>query len=143
MGGQCGSGKTHLCTAMCSHYINEGKSTRYFVWPKEIKTLKAFLNEEEYDQYIERFTSAEVLYIDDFFKQKQGVEPSGSDVNIAFEILNTRLCDPDKITIISSELTFDKLMTIDGGTISRIKEMAGEYILNIFSDSLKNYRMKL
>lgn len=142
IGGQCGCGKTHLCTAMCAHYIRAGKAMRYLVWPKEVKTLKALLNEREYDQYISSFVNAEVLYIDDFFKQRQGSEPTSADVNIAFEILNARLCDPCKITIISSELVFDKLLTYDEGTISRIAEMAGSFLLNISTDRNKNYRLK-
>ena len=142
IGGQCGCGKTHLCTAMCGYYIGIGKETRYLVWPKEIKTLKSLLNEREYDTYISSFIDAQVLYIDDFLKQRQGTAPSCADMNIAFEILNARLHSPDKITIISSELTFDKLLSYDEGAISRIAEMTGEFMLNIRSDSSKNYRLK-
>ena len=29
IGGQCGSGKSHLCTAMCGEYLKQGKPTRY------------------------------------------------------------------------------------------------------------------
>lgn len=141
VGGQCGCGKTHLCTAMCAHYLKLGKSTRYFVWPREIKTLKSYSNEEKYDQYINEFIKADVLYIDDFLKQKQGSEPSGADINIAFEILNSRLCDTSKITIISSEQTFNNLLLLDQGTISRIAEGAGKYLLNIAKDEKKNFRL--
>jgi DNA replication protein DnaC len=112
------------------------------VWPKEIKTLKSLLNEREYDTYISSFIDAQVLYIDDFLKQRQGTAPTCADMNIAFEILNARLHSPDKITIISSELTFDKLLSYDEGAISRIAEMTGEFMLNIRSDSSKNYRLK-
>lgn len=143
IGGQCGCGKTHLCTAMCAHYIKEGKNIRYLVWPKEIKTLKALSNDRGYDQFISSFVNAEVLYIDDFFKQRQGSEPTSADVNIAFEILNARLSEPGKITIISSEIVFDKLITYDEGTISRIAEMAGEFLLNVSTDRNKNYRLKM
>ena len=142
IGGQCGCGKTHLCTAMCSRYIKQGKVTRYLVWPKEVKTLKSLLNERGYDEYLSSFINAEVLYIDDFFKQRQGSEPTSADINIAFEILNARLCDPSKITIISSELTLEKLLSYDEGTISRIAEMAGGFMLNIKGDGSKNYRLK-
>lgn len=143
VGGQCGCGKTHLCTAMCAHYIKQGERTRYFVWPREIKTLKALSNTTEYENYLSAFVDARVLYIDDFFKQRQGSEPTSADINIAFEILNGRLHDPKKITIISSELTIDKLLSYDEGTISRIVEMAGEFMLNICSDESKNYRLKM
>ena len=142
IGGQCGCGKTHLCTAMCAHYIEAGKSTRYLVWPKEIKTLKALMNEREYDRYIGSFIGADVLYIDDFFKQRQGCEPTSSDVNIAFEILNARLFDPNKITVISSEIPFDRLLSYDEGTISRVAEIAGVFVLNVCNDVNKNYRLK-
>lgn len=143
IGGQCGCGKTHLCTAMCAHYLKLGKSVRYFVWPREIKTLKSFSNDEKYDRYINEFISADILYIDDFLKQKQGCEPSGADINIAFEILNARLCDVRKITLISSELTFSKLLLLDQGTISRIAEGTGKYLLNISQDEGKNFRLRI
>ena len=142
IGGQCGSGKTHLCTAMCKAYLDKGKETRYFVWPKEIKVLKAMTNESGYLEYLNQFLSAEVLYIDDFFKQREGTEPTAADVHIAFEIFNTRMHDPQKITIISSELTYGKAVRIDQGTLSRVAEMAGPYILCIEEDKRKNYRMR-
>ena len=142
MGGQCGCGKTHLCTAMCAHYIRQGEHTRYLVWPKEIKAIKALVNTSVYEEYLGAFVDAKVLYIDDFFKQRQGSEPTSADINIAFEILNERLLDPKKITIISSEHTIDKLILYDEGTISRIVEMAGEFMFNICKDESKNYRLK-
>ncbi len=143
IGGQVGSGKTHLCTAICSHFLNEGKPTRYMLWTEVAKQLKANVNDDSYMDIIQPYKDVEVLYIDDFFKVKSGQMPTGADVNIAFEILNSRLLSKDKITIISSEFTLNELLEVDEGTISRIVEHAKNFAINIGKDTTKNYRLKL
>lgn len=143
MGGQVGSGKSHLCTAICGHYIKAGKDVLYMLWVEEAKKLKALVNEHaEYQRLIGKYKDAEVLYIDDFFKTKQGEEPTAADVNLAFEILNHRLYDRDKITIISSEKTLIDLLGYDEGTMSRVFYAAGAYKINIDRDLKKNYRLR-
>lgn len=138
--GNCG--KSHICTAMCSHFINEGKPTRYMLWTDVSKKLKANINEDTYAEIIQPYKDVEVLYIDDFFKVRKGQLPTNADVNIAFDILNTRLFSKEKVTIISSEFTLNKLLSVDEATISRIVENAKHFVVNLEEDSKKNYRFK-
>ena len=142
IGGQVGSGKSHICTAMCSHFISEGKPTRYMLWTDISKKLKANINEDAYAEIIQPYKDVEVLYIDDFFKVRKGQLPTNADVNIAFDILNTRLFSKEKVTIISSEFTLNKLLSVDEATISRIVENAKHFVVNLEEDSKKNYRFK-
>lgn len=142
IGGQCGSGKTHLCTAMCGELIKANKPTIYLLWTKVSRELKALANETAFNTEIEQYKSTEVLYIDDFLKVMNGAKPTPADINIAFEILNSRLFDQDKITIISSEFTIDELLSLDEGTASRICERSGPFALSIGRSTQKNYRLR-
>jgi DNA replication protein DnaC len=111
-------------------------------WMPESKELKALANDISYAEKINQFKRYDVLYIDDFMKVKQGEKPTGADVNIAFEILNSRSRDRSKITIISSEFNMDELLAIDEGTMSRINERAKPFVYQISKGDDKNYRMK-
>ena len=142
IGGQVGIGKTHLCTSICGNFIEKGMPTRYMLWTDISKKLKANINDDSYYDIIKPYKDIEVLYIDDFFKVRKGQLPTNADVNIAFDILNSRLFDENKVTIISSEFTIDQLMPIDEGTISRIIEKAKQFVINIGDDITKNYRLK-
>jgi DNA replication protein DnaC len=142
IGGQCGSGKTHICCAISNEFIKKGKSFKYMEWMPESKELKALANDISYAEKINQFKRYDVLYIDDFMKVKQGEKPTGADVNIAFEILNSRSRDRSKITIISSEFNMDELLAIDEGTMSRINERAKPFVYQISKGDDKNYRMK-
>lgn len=142
IGGQVGCGKTHLCTAIASYYINHGAEVRYMLWAEDAKRLKALVNDISYQEKIDIYKSVEVLYIDDFLKTKQGETPTTADINLAFEILNHRLLDREKITIISSEKLLDEIIDYDEATMSRIKQKARRYTLNIKRDRSRNYRLK-
>lgn len=150
IGGQSGSGKTHLCTAITAHYLRQNKTAKYMLWRDEITKLKANINNnEEYNAAITELKNVEVLYIDDLFKmgkdQNGNVQrPTVSDINIAFEILNFRYNNKDLITIISSERGIDEVMEIDeaiGGRIYELCSKAG-YLINLKKDESKNYRKK-
>ena len=142
IGGQVGIGKTFLCTTICRHFIEKGVPTRYMLWTEISKRLKANINEDTYFDIIEPFKKIDVLYIDDFLKVKKGQMPTPADMNIAFDILNSRLFDQNKVTIISSEFTIRQLLPLDEATISRIIEKSGEFLINIDADMSKNYRLK-
>lgn len=139
IGGQSGCGKTHVCTSICMELIKQGNSLVYMKWADATRQLRDAMN-RSYNEEIEQYKSADVLYIDDFFKVQAGCEPSSSDVKIAFEILNTRLLK-NKKTVISSEFMLSKLLSFDEATISRIVEKSAPYILSINKDSGKNYRL--
>lgn len=142
IGGQVGSGKTHICTAIAAYYIKAGLDVKYMLWSEESKKLKSLANDISYQSYISRYKNVAVLYIDDFLKVKYGEKPTAGDINLSFEIINHRLLDRNKITIISSEKSLDELMEFDEATISRIYQKAGIYKLNISKDINKNYRLR-
>lgn len=125
--GKPGSGKTHLCTAICSHFLGAGESVFYSVWPEEvgrIKTLKAGdPPDPQYEKTMERLKTAPVLYIDDLFKGKV----TEADLKIAFEILNARYNNPKLRTIISSERDLKQIG--DSAIAGRISERANGFVL--------------
>ena len=146
LGGQSGAGKTHLCTAICREQLHAGKRVIYMLWRDEIVKLKAMVNEsDEYRDLIDKYKTAEVLYIDDLFKTGRGQDntvqkPTAADVNVAFEIINYRYNNPGMITIISSECTEDELLDIDEAIGGRIYERAKAF--SIAKNRARNYRMK-
>ena len=137
MGGQPGSGKSHLCTAIVGSLLREGHAARYMMWRDDGTRLKSLVNDSGYDKEIRDLQNTEILYIDDFLKGS--VSPA--DINLAFQLLNFRY-NNCLTTIISSELLLADINQIDEAIGSRIFERAGEYVLNISKDKAKNYRMR-
>lgn len=142
IGGQSGSGKSHICTAMVLELIKQGKKAKYAVWDRAVKELNAVVNDENYAEVFDDYANAEVLYIDDFLK------PVGSDRRVndgelrrGFELINARY-NSEGITIISSERTISELVEIDEATAGRICEMADIYAIEIGKDKTKNYRLQ-
>ena len=143
IGGQPGCGKTHVCTAVAASYLNEGKEVMYLVWSDVSPLLKALkMREGEYQKEIEKYKRIPVLYIDDFLKTRRQEPPTDADINIAFELINARYNDREKITIISSEWTVQEIMDFDEGLGSRIYASTGNYKLSISRNLGKNYRLK-
>lgn len=144
VGGQSGSGKTHICTALAVSFINRGKSTRYMLWTDESAKIKACVNnDEQYAARVWPLKEADVLYIDDLFKPTGiNAQPSAADIRLAYEIINYRYNAADKITIISSERTIDEIFAIDEAIGGRIREYTGDNCHNIGRDKAKNYRMR-
>lgn len=147
VGGATGSGKTHICTAICRELL-KNKEVRYMLWRDDVVKLKMHLTDfSEYGKMMSEYKQAEVLYIDDLFKTGKGKDsdtqrPTAADVNIAFELLNYRYNNPKLITIISSECTIVDLLDIDEAIGGRINEKAGYYATSIKPDKKKNYRTK-
>ena len=146
IGGQSGSGKTHICTAICREFILGGREVVYMLWRDEIGPLKGVSNDaEKQAELISKYKSAEVLYIDDLFKTGKGADktvqrPTSADINVAFEILNYR--GINKLpTIISSESTITDLLDIDEATAGRIVEFCREPF-SLKPDRRRNYRMR-
>ena len=136
IGGASGCGKTHLCTAACGLLLKRGMRMKYFQWRADAPRLKSLVNDAEaYQRKMEPLKKVKVLYIDDFFK---GSVTSG-DINLAVELLNSRYISPDKITIISSELTIEQILKYDAAIGGRIAERAGEYIFTV--EDKPNWRL--
>lgn len=143
IGGQVGSGKSHICTAIAGFYIKEGYDVRYMIWNDESKKLKALITDaHEYERLINQYKNVDVLYIDDFLKVRNGEAPTTADINLAFEIINNRLLDGNKITIISSEKPLKDILDYDEATMSRIHQKTGKYQITIQKDRSKNYRLR-
>lgn len=124
MCGSPGTGKTHICTAICGELMKKGYDVRYMLWRDAATTLKANSTADAaaYSHEITPLKTVQVLYIDDFFKTGGKRPPTVMDANLAFEIINARYNARDLITIVSSERSLDELMRIDEATASRIYE---------------------
>lgn len=142
--GQSGSGKTHLCTAVCYELIMQGHAVSYFPWREESARLKAVLSENRAQQ-TDVWKEAEILYIDDLFKTGRGADgsrnPTQADINLAFEILNYRYCRKLP-TILSSEFHIEELLDMDEALAGRIRERAGKNLCLIRRDRSRNYRLR-
>ena len=138
--GRSGSGKTHLCTAICKVLIERGKSVRYSLWRDDAVELKSKVTDADaYQEKIRKLKEVSVLYIDDFFKVKQGGEIRDADINLAFEILNYRYNDTKKRTIISSELPLNEILNLDEALGGRIYERCKGFNLQAPPD---NWRLR-
>ena len=128
--GASGTGKSHLCTAICGQLMERGMDTRYMLWRDVSVQAKAVVNDDEaYSRIVEPLKRVPVLYIDDLFKTGKGQAPTTGDVNLAFEILNARYNDSRKVTVISTELPMEKLLDIDEAVGGRIYERSkGNYL---------------
>lgn len=139
--GAVGSGKSHLCTAICGELLNAGLEVRYMLWRDDGGRIKAAVNDSaEYHRLLDPLKTVQVLYIDDFFKAKDG-KPQSGDVNLAFELLNYRYNRTDLVTIISTELTVEQILDVDQAVGSRIYQRCKEYYLKI-TGSGKNWRLR-
>ena len=139
--GQSGSGKTHICTAICNEIMKNGGRLKYFQWVKDGTRLKQIIGErDQYEEEIDALIKMPYLYMDDLFKQ----EVSSADIRLVYEIVNGRY-NADRPTIISSERNLDFIRRVrsgDGEAIAgRIYETCGkgQYCIEI-SGRDKNQR---
>ena len=138
--GRSGTGKSHICTAICGEFLRSCIEVRYMLWRDAVVQAKAMLNTAEYESIMEPLKNAQVLYIDDLFKTGRGQEPTAADVNLAFELVNYRYLQKDTLTLISTERTYEELMDIDEATGGRIYERSKGYRLD-FRDK-PNWRLR-
>lgn len=140
LAGRPGTGKTHICTALCGVLMEKGLETRYMLWRDVSVRAKALVNDyDRYDELLQSLISARVLYIDDFFKVGKGREPTEADVNFAFQLLNNRYNDRRKLTLISSELSLETVLSIDEGVGSRIYQRTEGRYMNL--TNYENWRL--
>lgn len=138
--GPPGTGKTHLCTALCGLLMDKGVDVRYMLWRDVSTRAKALVTDEgAYRAIVEPLKWVRCLYIDDLFKTGKGQEPTTGDVNLAFEILNARYNDANKLTIISTERDIEQLLAIDEALGSRIYERSRNFYLSMTGK--KNWRL--
>lgn len=124
--GSPGTGKSHLCTAVCGALLDAGQAVRYMLWRDESRDLKASVNDSEaYNRAMYELKRADVLYIDDFLKGGT----TEADMRLAFELLNSRY-NSRKPTLLSSELSIDDVLDLDEAVGSRIYERAKGYVIH-------------
>lgn len=124
--GQSGSGKTHICTAICNELIKTGYGCKYFIWRKDAAELKSMVNSgEDFQKALNKLYNVPVLYIDDFLKGTI----SDADINIAGLIIDGRYRNPNGKTVISTELPINIIVEKDEALGGRIIEMSKGYIL--------------
>ena len=121
--GQSGSGKTHICTAICSRLIDRGKDVYYMRWRDESRALKAAINTSDVEEPLDKLKKVQVLYIDDFLKGSA----NDPDIRLAFEILNARYNDISLRTVISTEMPIKKLLELDEALGGRVYERSKGY----------------
>lgn len=146
IGGASGGGKTHLCTAICRHYLKT-RPVYYMLWEDELKRLNAVVNDDEaYTRHMDKLKNIDVLYIDDFLKpiydERGGMKlPTPGDMKRAYELINHRYVEKS-ITIISSERYSGEITELDQAIGGRIVQRARGYVLNVARDPARNYRTK-
>ena len=124
--GQSGAGKSHICTAICGALIERSKDVYYMPWRDESTALKSQVTDAAaYTGRMRVLKKTEVLYIDDFLKGGD----TDADIRLAYEILNSRYNDRGLRTILSSEMTPEKLLRRDEALGGRIYERARGYVL--------------
>ena len=135
--GRSGSGKTHICTAICRELIDKGHDLYYMNWKDESTVLKAsVMDSVDYEKRIQNLKKVRVLYIDDFLKGGS----SAADIRLAFEIINARYNNSKLRTIISSEVRLKALFELDEALGGRIYERSrGCWLLT--PDENWRYRM--
>ena len=141
LSGPPGTGKTHLCTALCGLLMNQGLAARYMLWRDVSVQAKACVNDEaEYQTLIAPLKRARVLYIDDLFKTGKGQQPTTGDLNLAFELLNARYNDSRLLTVLSSERSLEEILELDEAIGSRIYERTKGYYVDL--RGRQNWRMR-
>ena len=138
LGGQVGSGKTHISIAIAIKLLRKGVSVVYMPYRDTITKIKQnMLDKEYYKRELSKYQNAEILLIDDLYKGKI----TEADINIMFEIVNHRYLNYLPI-IISSEFEITRLLNFDEAVGSRIYEMCKDYTVQIKKDINNNYRLK-
>lgn len=141
IGGQSGSGKTHICSAIVGNLIMQQKiPTRYFIWETKIKEILALSGNDDRqakEKIVKGLMNIDALYLDDFFRKEK---ISQAERSIAFDIINYRY-NKGLATVISSERYLDEVCSVDEAIGSRIKEMCGnKFSLSVARSSERNYR---
>ncbi|MGN1404386.1 MAG: DnaA ATPase domain-containing protein [Ruminococcus sp.] len=135
LSGQSGSGKTHLCTAVCGALLKRGVQVQYAMWRDICREMQSFQKRE--DCY-RKLMDWEALYIDDFLKTSN----PRKELDIAFEIINGRYFS-GKRTILSSEILLKELFRMDAAIAGRIRERCenGRFVVQINKENEKNHRL--
>lgn len=136
--GSPGVGKTHLLQATAVKLIKEKKIGVVYMSYVEVMTkLKQLKNDgPEYQNLINKYKNADVLFLDDLLKGKV----TESDILVSFEIINFRI-NKHLPMLISSELTIDELIGYDRATTGRLFNASKGFIMQV-TGAENDYRLK-
>lgn len=137
IGGQVGSGKTHICTAISIEILKSGRKLKMISWRDLMSDIKDGFSGKSTRFDFDKLKRVDVLFIDDFLHGKA----TEFELEKAFEIIDFRYRNELK-TIISSELLLGEISNLMQSTGSRIVEKAKGFICDITRDSTKNYRLR-
>lgn len=128
--GKPGTGKTHICIAICQAL---GKEHHYWQYRREVQRLKGVMYKDidRYEALIRKAAEAPYLYIDDLFKGAwAGDQLSSQDDQIMFDIINTRYIKKLP-TIVSGEYGISAISKADEAIGSRLYEMMAPHIVDV------------
>lgn len=145
--GQPGAGKSHLAIGIgVALFKEKHKKVIYMPYTEVIMLLKGNAKDfEKYTVLLEKYKNAEVLVIDDLFKDKVRngnviADMTEVDMKHIYPLLNYRYYN-DLTTIISTECTPEMLEQLDGALAGRIMERT-ENNMVIFCGDDYNYRLR-
>ena len=144
LSGQSGCGKTHLCTAAFTELIrrSRGKSV-YVSWTDLVQKLEpARFQEERYEAIVRPLMQSDLLYLDDFFKRRDGSQVTSYLFNCIMNIINQRYQNHDQITIFSSEQSLKDMIGYDEALAGRIKERCGNHVFHVSRKIERDYRLR-
>lgn len=144
--GQSGAGKSHLSIGIGAMLLKQNYEVAYMPYAEIIMELKRnTMNQEAYTKILNKFMKAEILVIDDLFKDKIKNNELIGDLNEAdlrhiYPLLNYRY-NNNLRTIISSEANLNNLRKLDEALLGRILEKCNENII-VFETSKYNHRFR-
>lgn len=128
--GRSGTGKTHICIAVCAELARRGRSVKYMQYsPVMRKLLANKYDAEGYEEVMEPLAGCPILYIDDLFKNASDARTAhlaNDEKRIMFELLDRRYKN-NAVTIVSTEMSLQDIRKEDEAIASRIYELAGKY----------------
>lgn len=154
--GQPGAGKTHIALAIGSALLNRESNpvkVVYMPYLEVMRELKASsMDSENYSKILDRYIKAELLIIDDLFKDKikngQLLKINGfniglneADMKHIYPILNIRYSNKRPM-IINSECTPEVLVSLDEALARRIIEPCKKNNMIIFEGKKYNYSLR-
>lgn len=128
--GRSGTGKTHICIAVCQAMEKEH---HYWQYRHQIQRIKAVMYKDlgQYEELLKIPKTSPCLYIDDLFKgawANGGI--SNQDLQIMFDIIDARYINGLQ-TIVSSEYDLEKITGADEAIGSRLYEILSPHIMYV------------
>lgn len=146
--GNSGAGKTHLAVAIGAALLKKGYRVVYMPYIEAMRELKAnALEDSVYNNIIWKYQRADLLVIDDLYKDKlnngkldKDKKLNEADIKHLYPILNYRYQNKLPI-VVSSEADINVLNTLDEAMGGRIVESCGDNKI-VFKGEHHNYRFR-